>query len=443
MSIQEWLVVLNGLAVVLNIILVFQALNHNNLAGVLCFSFFLFLITGQSLNIAFNLIGNGSARYLHNHISVDGHLFATAFLLYTIVTLMVIEFFLFRHWLVVRFPINYLNPDQKKLSNIGYLLFMGIFGLIVLVLVKLVGVSAILNESRPGSAGATSMLIFLSVAQYPLNLKIVRLQKFNLLDLGLFGLSIVVSILFSRLLAIFYLLILICNFAYARIKSGKLILIKNLGRITGLTFLLGMLFFGVGTWRHFKGIPETAHLTFSQQMEFMMDHPELSLFAIDLNYKIGVEGISGLSGALSRYLENEEIKIDGGMSSFSGITGLFPSFVRTKAGIDKMHQSMREEYWYKGSVVGAGLENAYIHFSFLGLLLFPLALSLYYSFFHLKMMREKSGENILTNSIFLIFGLQIMRGQSWVFLTFLLAMLIVHIFCMTVLKFINNKRITL
>lgn len=285
-----------------------------------------------------------------------------------------------------------------------------------------------LSSGRPGAPGATFFIIGLSSTTYPMLIKLASNLPLKLNDKLLFIMSIIVILSFSRILAIFHILLLIVIYVYSSTYRGiKISLKRYRWALIGAFFLIFTMMFGFGSYRHI--VPQIGSTSPFEVFAYIVENPAASLFSLDLNYRISVEGMSGLSGVLSEFLDKNELKADLGLSALlGGLIQLIPSWFRKFIG--DFRDYVHFFYYYQNSIVGGGLEGFFVHFSFFGLLIYPfiffeLAYGVHQKIISLQSSRIDCNKKLLTLAIIAVFGLQLIRGSTVTLVFFTLSELIV------------------
>ncbi|MDB5002308.1 MAG: Membrane protein [Mucilaginibacter sp.] len=437
------LLYINIMSLIMNMWLIFISYKRNKLINLIYHFVFLFLVTGQSLNISINLQEDREVYYHSNRITGEGHLISSFFIFYCMVI-----FYLFEYLYKKRRPSkNIFNSSFKKNKQVNYSIPYYVVNWIVFFLmsfsmVALIGFNEIIDEGRPGGSGSTFLLIVLSLCIYPFIIKIINNSSINYKETTLFIGTFFITVLFSRMIAIFHLMMVVVAGYYSVYNKYRTPLSKYKKYFITVPIILVIFFFGFGTYRNLKNFNDASGLSFNELLGYIKEHPENTLFSIDVNYKLGIEGISGLSGLMTQFCENPFIKIDGGLSIFSAFITLIPSFFR--GVLLPLQEFLLSLYWYKGSIVSSGIEASYVHFSFLGLLGYPVFLSWYFNSLNKKVSSKiYSGINLssLTSYVLIIYGLLIIRGSSSACIFFIIANLVIAKFSTLIYIVFNNKSI--
>ena len=249
----------------------------------------------------------------------------------------------------------------SALSIIGGVLIFGV-----------VGLSAFLSRSRPGDqTGATLFITFMSIGLFPLLLKLLLRSRVNLGDITCFGISLLVTAGFSRLHVIMYLLVLLITLFYCRGIADRPFSLRFILAGTGFAGTLLVFFFVVGALRDALNY---THGSIGDLISYNLNHPETSLLSLQYTYRVSIEGISGLAGALSDALWSPgSVHRDYGVAVWSdGLVQMMPSVVKDQ--IKDLITVLQAAYWYKkpGGNVSPGIETAFVSFGWLGIAIYPL-----------------------------------------------------------------------
>lgn len=434
------LLYINFFALILNMRLIYMSYKRNKFVNLIYYFVFLFLVTGQSLNISFNLQQDHAVFYQSNRITGDGHLISSIYLVYCMFIFYIYEY-LYKKRNAQRELLNLKKLNFKKLSErnikfswIYYAVNWGMFFLFSLSMVLLVGLNDIVDSSRPSASGSTFFLIGLSLCVYPFIIKIISNAALTWKETTLFIITFLFTLLFSRMVAIFHLMLVLVTGYYSGYNRYRVPLKKYKKYFLFIPLILIVFFFGYGTWRHLKNFEAAQGLSIGDLISYAQQHPENTLFSIDVNYKLGIEGISGLSGIMTQFVEKPVVKLDWGLSALNGFIVLIPSFIR-----GPFLNILDGAYWYNGSIVGSGIEASFVHFSFLGLLVYPIFLGWYFNSLNKKITKKTNiGLSILPSYVFIIYGLLIIRGSSRDFLFFIIANWIIVKLAILILKIFNH-----
>jgi hypothetical protein len=409
---------------------------------------FLFLVTGQGVNISLNLIEyNGDVVYLDNYISSNGHLLASVSVFSILMLLIFLENFTkkiskreklipkrYKQINGSRFSFSLKVPINAN-SIVYYSINFIITSTLIFVLFNLVGIKSVLDDSRPSASGATMLLMLLKISSYPLIFKLAFNKKILLIDVILFIATTGVSFLFTRIFTIFQMLILFLVWLYKKnIFEGKAIK-EYKTRVIFFSVFLFLFFILLGAARDVQERANVSIADISELIIFAWENYETSTLSIDMLYHIGIEGMSGLSGVMTEFSINNTIRIDFGGSLLSTVFQLIPSFFRTP--FEEIQKGLLDLYWYHGSVLAGGLECSFVHFSFLGIFLYPFGL-LFHTQIHYKVMKfwnKGATSKAVLWIIIGVNGLLFIRGNSMAYLFFVIVNIVVFYISLLLYKF--------
>lgn len=434
--------VLNVLSFILANYYIFREYKKNNIIGVMYWVVFIVLVIGQGIHISIGALDSDVQRYLGNFITREGHFLASMMVFFIICIVGVLERMLLlkpEKRNIERGILAHAYNIQAPYTITYYALHWGLFFILSLGIIALVGgVDVWSSSDRPVASGSTFFLIGLGLLTYPLLIKLASNFPINLNDKILFCVSLIAILSFSRILAVFRVLILLVIYIYTLSYSDKeFSLSRYIKKITAAAAIIFIFMFVYGSYRHVLPYIDTKNI--AGIINYVLENPESSLFSIDLNYRIAIEGMTGLSGVLSEFLKTGDIQADFGISLTSVFLKMIPSFFRDFLG--GLPDFAASFYWYNNSVVGGGLEGFFVHFWFFGLLiLYPL------SFFYLayiipaKLFNNISygtgfiNSKMLYLTVIAVFGLHIIRGSTMAWLFYMLAELIILYIAINIFK---------
>ncbi|WP_298199958.1 hypothetical protein [Desulfosporosinus sp.] len=420
----------NVLSCLLCSYMLYRAYSKNNLIAVFYWSVFIFLVVGQAIHISIGLLDNDEVQYLFNIITRDGHFVSSVAVLLIVLMVIILEVFSSRtsH----SEPFNrqmHISTLKSKYFGIYYFLNWVLFFLLTVLLIELAGgFNEWISAGRPGVfPGSTFFIVGLGSTMYPLLIKLASNLPTKLNDKLLFIMSTLVMLSFSRMLAVLHVFLLIVVYVYGTYRGEKVSLKRHRGAFIGAAFLIFIMMFGFGSYRHIA--PQIGSTSPLDVFNYIVENPEASLFSIDLNYRISNESMSGLSGVLSESLDKNELKADFGLSALlGGLIQLIPSWLRNFLG--DFPDYVRSFYHYQNSIVGGGLEGFFVHFSFFGLLIYPFiffvfAYGIHQKIISLQRSRTNYNKKLLALAIVGVFGLILIRGSTMHLVFFTLSELIV------------------
>jgi hypothetical protein len=363
------------LLLVLNIAIVFLSLRKRVLPFSILSLIFIVLVVGQAIQIHSDLQRTSTVSYAFSTISVRG--FSHALWFVTVVSLILLAMTVvargYRTGSQPK-PLWQFNPPTSF-----YVLMVGLLSAIGGILIfGVVGLSAFLSQSRPGDIpGATLFITLLSLGIFPLYLKILYPGKIRAGDVICFLISIVLSAGFSRLHVIFYVLVLVLVLYYGRRWCDRPFNLRITLRFTAFGTFLFAFFFVAGAIRDAENV---VHGSIGDLVRFNLDHPETSLLSVQVIYRVGIEGMAGISGAMSDALDEPGIvRHDYGLSSaMGGLDQVLPAALKTQA--HDFINFVEAMYWYQKPIgnVPAGLEIAFVSFGWFGVIVYPVLFFLLY-----------------------------------------------------------------
>ncbi|ALA26423.1 hypothetical protein AVI51_11190 [Piscirickettsia salmonis] len=426
MSVAGASLTINIVSLIIVFFLAFSDYKKNNFIAVLYWVVLTFLVLIQGIFISSDLLDVLNIQYLGNNITPEGHLLASFIVLAIIVVV-----FIMRSSTSAVSRANRVCTENNNIHikdslyfPIGYYIFQwfALFVLSVSMIYLVGGLHSWLASSRPGAEGGTVFLVLFGLFTYPLLLKLSSAYPFSIKknDILLYAFSVLIIASFSRILFLFHFVILVICLVYNK-KSVNLKKYKKHFILSFLVFII--IFFVYGAYRDvLPQLPEGSR-TFTAAINLLVSKPELSILSFQRLYHVGIEGMSGVSGVLSQTLRMGTVQLDFGMSLFTGFFHLIPGPLRSL--MDPLPDYIASMYWYHGSVVGGGLENIFVHFSFLGFILYPFILY-YFSYVLEKNIRNNIkktaiNDKFLIYAIYVAYGLQIIRGTLWLALMYIVA----------------------
>jgi hypothetical protein len=331
---------------------------------------FMVLTAFQSLLIAFDFNVIDSPLYLEHSISLKGYSEALLYLAFTS------TFFYLVPLLNKKIVFEYIYRKRVFVLNKGMYCFLYVYCVILslyLVFV-VVGLDVYMQSSRPGFiAGSTIILVGLLPGLLPIIFRYMYGDRATILDWGLYFFVVGFTFTFSRIHAIAYIIILAFTHT-VNVYRGLPQSNKGLPRISRYLFgFLALAFIAllIGAVRDALNYTDAG---FPQIYDYLSNNLEFSLLSIDRNYRIGIEAMSSLAGAMSTG--------QGGVvgSPIIAFSLLIRGFFQILPGGLKpffcfIIDDMENLYWYKASVLPPGIESAYLSFGYFGTLIFPLILN--------------------------------------------------------------------
>ena len=328
---------------------------------------FLFLVAGQAIQIQDDLQTQRTVYYLNNFISDVG--FSEA--LWYVLGIECVSFFLA---LLTKGYSATLQTTARYRFQPPSFFYIALFTVQVLLsgvlIFGVVGLSEFLHSSRPGvQTGTTIFITLLFLGIIPLLLKILYRSKITRGDITCFLLSFSVTAGFSRIHLMLYLLALLLAFFYASGWADRPLSLRLVSRVLLFGGVAIVMFFGIGALHDAQNFVSGS---LSDLITYIISHPEKSILSIEYNYRVGVEGMSGIAGAFSQYLSNPNlVHFDFGVSwMLQGLVQWLPGPLKVyAAGISALSDDLN---WFSGSVVATGAESYFVSFGWAGVLLYPL-----------------------------------------------------------------------
>jgi hypothetical protein len=334
----------------------------------------IFLVIGQAFEIQSDLKSTSFTVYAFSRITEAGFQQALWYML--IVSLMSLGFAVFFRG--YQSPPRLHEEYRFTPSYLFYFLLLSLeFVVAFILIVAVVGVSAFLTTSRPGAVpGATLFIVLMSIGLFPLLLKLAYKSRVQFADWLCFVIALGVTAGFSRLHVILYSFALLVVIYYRRGWVKRPFTFRMMFAFTFSGVLLTAFFFGFGALRDAQNY---THGSIRDLVQYNLDHPEKSLLSLDITYRLGVEGMSGLAGALSEASEHPaSVSRDyGAQAALDGIAQLLPSFL--KQVVVEQIAAVEDWYWYKKPAgnVSPGLETAFVSFGWLGMPVYAILVFLF------------------------------------------------------------------
>lgn len=328
---------------------------------------------------------------------------------------------------------------RAEYAGVYYLLNWGSLVVVIVFLLRLIGFYDWIHLSRAFASGSTFFLMLLSLPMFPLFIKTSLCLSPNWQDKLLYIFAVLFVLSFSRILAIFHVLMAIIIYFYARIGSGEISIRKYRMALCYGGVLLFFMFFVYGSYKHV--IEKVGSAGLVNIFGYVWEHPEDSMFSLDVNYKLGIEAMSGLSGVLTRQMDGGSIHADFGLSALGGgFLQLMPSLFRRYFG--DLPQTIHSLYYYQQGIVASGLEGFFVHFSFLGFIFYPIVFYLCSSCIHQKLLLlNRRGGCVYRQRLFLaiiaVYGLQIIRGSTETLITFTVTEIIIMVIAVWFFRFFH------
>lgn len=358
-------------AFILNIATVVIALRKRMILYALANAVFLYLITGQGLQISSDLDRRHAVQYLFNFITDVGFSMAVHYVFWCSLISCLIA--LAANGFAKKIPAD-MNLRFSPPAGFYWAILIFLTINTIVLIFAVVGLDTFLHSSRPGyESGATIFIVLLAIGILPVLLKILSRSKVRRADVICALFASAVTAAFSRIHIFLYLTaILLALFYgsgwYRRTFSVGMILRLSLAGSVGFA-----VFFGIGSLHDAQNY---THGSISDLISYLIAHPERSLLSIDYNYRVGIEGMSGIAGAYSQYFVNPtSARFDFGASwVLRGAIQWLPGFLKTVA--EPISDWSADLNWYSVSVVPTGAETFFTSFGWAGVLLYPISIYL-------------------------------------------------------------------
>lgn len=335
-----------------HLLLYIFALKHNSYYVLIFNSVFLVLMTGQAIFIETQLQYSTSVQILHEYpTSKEG--FILALLLYSII-LYIIVFSLYTIFMTRKTNKHIVLKNQKTKINIKYSYLISFISLITMYYLYIIGgPNELFHSVRPSMVnGATFPLSLLLSSSIVFSAKFFYKNRLNLIDvlLILYIISFL-SLSGSRVLIIYFLAVLLFSFtiSYKKELNSKYILFFFF--MTFLILIVGQ------ALKQFQ--------TNSEGIDFF----EIITSVIKLFYLVATEGFAGFSGYIT-YGLNHGFTCNFGIDALSGFLHFIPGQIRNIFG--NLNVFLASFYRYRYSIVSPGLQNFFVYFSFVTLIIYPL-----------------------------------------------------------------------
>lgn len=374
--------------------------------------FFCFLTLGQAVYLKGELQDLGWAIVLNSYISQRGFDFAALYVMLFSFGMVVLVALAPRYRR--RVESNYIFLPSKRFY-LGVLLFL--LGTYFTLIFGVVGLGEFLTSSRPGyQSGATVFIVLLCVGVFPICLKLALGQIPSRWDIVLFLLSVLMTGAFSRIHSIMYLTMVAITAYYGLRWAERRFGFRRIFVAASVAILGGSIFFVVGAARDALNFSSGG---LAGVVDFLINNPDKSLFSLEYNYTVGVEGMSGLAGAMS-YADStpSAVLYDGGLYPLArGALQWIPGFA--KALLQSAFDWLERFNWYSGSIVSPGIEDSFKSFGWLGFIVF---VGLHYLFIWrpVKLIEASRKPKILLRNYLLVaLSIFMVRGSWFVWVAYL------------------------
>ena len=398
----------------LNVLTILAAFKKRMILYGLFNAIFLFLVTGQAFQIQSDLSKQHSVYYLHNFISDAGFSAALWYALGIGVAAVIPALCLpgYRAQSQTRSTLAFQPPPAFY-----WILLALLLALSNVLVFAVVGLHEFLHSSRPGyHTGSTIFIVLLYLGVVPLLLKILYRCKLAAGDIACFALSFAVTAAFSRIHLILYLTAILLVFFYASGWCDRPLSLKVLMRILLFGGVAIVLFFGIGALHDAQNFVSGS---LGDLVSYIVAHPDKSILSVEYNYRVGVEGMSGIAGAFSQFRSNPQLThFDGGASwLLQGRVQWLPGVIKNRAAA--MTHLSEQLTWYKGSVVATGAESYFESFGWLGVALYPLSIFVLGWYLPLRVLVSEVAPPVrLTAYTLFACGIFFVRGSLAVWIAF-------------------------
>lgn len=378
----------------MNVLTVAVAFKKRMILYSLLNAIFLFLITGEAFQMQEDLERSHTVVYLLHFINDAGFSLSLRYVFgisFVTMALALVSKGYKRHSRPE--PTQSFLPDSRFYILLFFLLSM----LSLILIFGVVGVSGFLHSSRPGfQSGSTIFLVLLSPGLMPLLCKVHYKNRIGLGDIACFLVSFVVTGMMGRTGAIFYLVVLLLAIYYARGWADARITPRLIVSILLFGFAAASTFLAYSAIRGAQAF--VADASFSDIMGYIRDHPEKSALSLEYLYRTDVEGMSGIAGEFTQYLNKpESVHHDYGASwILQGMIQGLPGFL--KPHVEAISDASTNLNWYPVSIVATSAESFFMSFGWFGILAYPLTLYCISWGFPLKVMQARLGplQNLLS-----------------------------------------------
>ncbi|MEB3217222.1 MAG: hypothetical protein VKN72_13465 [Nostocales cyanobacterium 94392] len=358
---------------------------NRNLYAILIPLTMLFLVQGQAWWILeqFQNQSSQTLRHLYQYIDLDSTRLANLYAGLCVISLVITNSWIKRHKskksLLGKSPPVKLRVNDANTFTSYILIAAWLIVFSGMLIILLGGLQAAINKPGQIVGGQTFLLIAVSVGKIPLQHKITFQQRVNKLDLLLFGITFLVTLLNSRFLSTFILaeLVLLFNYCYKQISRRWML---------GGAFVLILIFVVFGFYRDNASL--NVGLSFSERLELLSDRfNDDDESPLDWIYRTNVEGFVGLAGILTYESAEGGIIHDFGLSNLLLFMQLLPNAIRNNSDlVAPLFDFIKSLYPYSGSVVPPGLEAIYVHFGLPGILFLGVLLGYLMNLLHEKML---------------------------------------------------------
>jgi hypothetical protein len=196
----------------------------------------------------------------------------------------------------------------------------------------------------------------------PIILRLLLNQKPEKIDYICFIIPIITTLFFSRIHVIVYAIAVSISYYYGGAVHKITSTIKFALKASVIFGFSLLLFVTIGALRDALN-----YTSFDNIFSFLTENSgDASLFSIERNYRISIEGMSGLASAMSSYFD-EHFEVPFG----AGLDWIFAGMLQAIPGTLKIFTSNINEFlgplnWHRLSIVAPGLETSFVSFFVFG-----------------------------------------------------------------------------
>ncbi len=375
---------------------------------------FLYLVTGQAFQIEGDLERSHATVYLNNFINGPGFILALRYVLGISFVSLVLALISRGYVKDMQVASQHAFTPPRRFYFFLFALECAIGFILVFVVV---GLSQFLNSSRPGyQSGATVFIVLLFLGIIPLLLKILSRSSIGSGDIVCFLFAFIVTSAFSRIHAILYLTAILIALFYERRWADMPISISMIMKIITIGCIASVVFLGIGALHDAQNFTGGS---ISDLINYIIAHPEKSILSFEYNYRVGVEGMSGIAGAFTQYLnEPTSVHFDYGASwILQGSVQWLPGAV--KSSVSSISDYGMSLDWSPFSIVATGPESFFKSFGWFSVLLYPLGVYLLAWHLPLKILSaQASTKTRLIACIFFAITIFFTRGSLSVWIAY-------------------------
>jgi hypothetical protein len=429
---------MNWLLLAINLLTLIVSMKKRVLPYSIITAMFIFLVIGQAFQVQADLSKVSVLYYPYSAISERGFDLALWYVLGASIILLILACISkgYRTGCQPIMQYTFKPPVSFYLLLIAALILISgvlIFGVI--------GLNTFLTASRPGNqAGATLFIMLLSVGVFPILLKLICKSKVCKYDIICFAIAVGASGGFSRMHVILYLVTLLLVFYYSTTLAEKKVKIKGVLALICLGTLMLVFFMAIGALRDAENY---VNGNVADLLAYNLDHPETSLFSFQYTYKTGIEGMAGLSGAIS-----EELWHPDQVSHYyffglglEGVYQILPALIKNH--VEWIITDIQSLYWYQKPEgnVSPGIEISFVCFGWPGFVIYAIAFYLYAWLVPIIALKNRISPQLrLIGFLWLGCGIFFVRGSWSEWIGFSLAYLIIALLSWPFISFWIVKR---